>query len=209
MLESYSSFDDYVRTYKLERSEGVLLRHLSQVFKVLAQSIPVSARTEEVEEAEVFLLELLKGVDSSLIEEWERLRQPELLVAEVAPAGDPAPLKLTADREGFLRLVRHEIFAHLKRFAVRDCSEAAALEDAVNEYFDGHQAIRLDPEARNRRWTAVEVRGERGGEWLVEQTLIDPEEANDWSVTFVVDLAASDEAGAVVLRVESLAAFAG
>ena len=214
MLESYSSFDDYVRTYKLERSEGVLLRHLSEVFKVIAQTVPLSARTEELEEAEVFLLEVLKGVDSSLIEEWELLRKPGMEVqAEVATPEKELPM--TRDREAFLRLVRYEVFAFLKRLAVRDCAGALGLigggedwlEADLASYFDGHEGIRLDPEARNRRWTLVED-GDGDRELKVEQVLIDPQENNDWSVRFRIDLAASDEAGSVVMCLEGLAAFA-
>ena len=203
MLESYSSFDDYVRTYKLERSEGVLLRHLSQVYKVLAQTVPVSARTDEVDDAEVFLLEVLKGVDSSLIEEWERLRHPELLVARPQEVVDLRPPALTRNREAFLRLVRHEIFACLKRLAQRDCTGAEGVEASLELYFEGHGGIRLDPEARNRRWTLVRE-GDVPRSLIVEQTLVDPEELNDWSLSFSVDLDASDEAGSAVMRVVAL-----
>ncbi len=206
MLESYSSFDDYVRTYKLERSEGVLLRHLSQVYKVLAQTVPMGARSEDVEEAEVFLLEVLRGVDSSLIEEWERLRNPVALVA--APEAEPEvcpPPPLTRNRDGFLRLVRHEVFAVLKRLAQRDCTGVEGIEASLQEYFETHRAIRLDPEARNRRWTLVSDGVADGSRILkVEQTLVDPDELNDWSLGFVVDLDASDERGEAVLRVIGL-----
>ena len=206
MLESYSSFDDYVRTYKLERSEGVLLRHLSQVYKVLAQTVPMGARSEEVEEAEVFLLEVLRGVDSSLIEEWERLRNPVALVAapEAEPEDRPPP-PLTRNRDGFLRLVRHEVFAVLKRLAQRDCTGVEGIEASLQGYFETHRAIRLDPEARNRRWTLVGDGVADGSRILkVEQTLVDPDELNDWSLGFVVDLDASDERGEAVLRVIGL-----
>ena len=200
MLESYSSFDDYVRSYKLERSEGVLLRHLSEVFKVLVQTVPVSARTDEVEEAELFLLELLRGVDTSLIEEWERLRQPgEEPVAEDEDGQPPVDLPISRDRAQFLRLVRHQVFAFVKRLAMRDASE---LEAESSAYFETHAAIRLDPEARNRRWTFIDE-GEQ--EWVVEQVLVDPEERNDWSLRFAVDLPASDEAGEIVMRLLGMA----
>jgi hypothetical protein len=200
MLESYSSFDDYVRTFKLERSEGVLLRHLSEVFKVLAQTVPVSARTDEVEDAEIFLLELLKGVDTSLIEEWERLRHPEAGErVDAAVKLAPVELRLSESRDAFLRLVRHEVFAFLKRVATRDCEE---LKAEIASYFETHALVRLDPEARNRRWTFVD---EGDGEWLVEQVLVDPDELNDWSIRFAVDLPASDEAGEVVMRLVGMA----
>ena len=198
MIEGYVSFDDYVRTYKLERSEGVLLRHLSEVFKVLAQTVPMSARTEEVEEAELFLFEVLKGVDSSLIEEWERLRAPVPLEEIEAEVVVEREVPITRDRVSFLRAVRHEVFEFLRKLAMRDSDEFATELEA---FYGDHAAVRLDPEARNKRWTLVE---ERDGEWLVEQVIVDPDESNDWAARFVVDLAASDEAGAVVMRAVAL-----
>ncbi|MGH7958513.1 MAG: DEAD/DEAH box helicase [Opitutaceae bacterium] len=48
MFERYMSFADYIREYGLQRSEGLLLRHLSQVWKVLAQTVPATAKTEPV-----------------------------------------------------------------------------------------------------------------------------------------------------------------
>ena len=133
---------------------------------------------------------------------WERLRNPEAVEPrETAPE---AVVPFTKQREAFLRLVRHEVFAFLKRIAGRDCVE---FEVELAAYFETHQAIRLDPEARNGRWTLVKD-GDEDGELLVEQTLIDPDELNDWSVRFVVDLKASDEEERVVMRATGLAPFA-
>ncbi|MBK1827006.1 DUF3516 domain-containing protein [Haloferula rosea] len=77
MVERHESFEDYVKRYGLERSEGVLLRHLSEVWKVLAQTVPPAAKTPEVEEMETFLEKLVRGVDSSLLDEWQKLRELE------------------------------------------------------------------------------------------------------------------------------------
>jgi len=77
MVERSESFEDYVKRYGLERSEGVLLRHLSEVWKVLAQTVPPAAKTPEFEEMETFLEELVRGVDSSLLDEWQKLRELE------------------------------------------------------------------------------------------------------------------------------------
>jgi len=77
MVESWISFEDYVKTYQLERSEAVLLRHLTEVYKVLVQTVPPSVKTEEVMEAEGFLGGMIRQTDSSLIDEWEKLRELE------------------------------------------------------------------------------------------------------------------------------------
>jgi superfamily II RNA helicase len=76
MFEFQRSFEDYIKTYALEKSEAILLRHLSEVFKILAQTVPPKHKTPELESAELYFEEMLRNVDSSIIDEWEKLRQP-------------------------------------------------------------------------------------------------------------------------------------
>src|SRR5208282_3485529 len=76
MFENFRSFSDYVRDYELQRSEGLLLRHLNSVYKVLAQTVPDQAKTDPVREMELYLGTMLRQVDSSLLDEWEKLRDP-------------------------------------------------------------------------------------------------------------------------------------
>ncbi len=92
MFEDYSSFEDYIKTYGLEKSEAILLRHLSEVYKILAQTVPPSAKTEELEEAETYFGEMLRTTDSSIIDEWEKrsagvspTQQPEKKIQAQAP----------------------------------------------------------------------------------------------------------------------------
>jgi hypothetical protein len=80
MFESFRSFSDYIRDYELQRAEGVLLRHLNSVFKVLAQTVPDTAKNDEVREMELYLISMIRQVDSSLLEEWERMRDPNYKV---------------------------------------------------------------------------------------------------------------------------------
>src|SRR5450432_3036473 len=72
----YATFNAYVRDYGLQRSEGVLLRYLSQAYKTLEQSVPAAARTEEVLDILAGMRVLLRDVDSSLLDEWESLKEP-------------------------------------------------------------------------------------------------------------------------------------
>ncbi|MEM7698958.1 MAG: DUF3516 domain-containing protein, partial [Verrucomicrobiota bacterium] len=74
MFEDYCSFADYITRYGLERSEGVLLRHLSSVYTILRHTVPETAKTEPVEEAERFLETVLRETDSTLLEEWSALQ---------------------------------------------------------------------------------------------------------------------------------------
>ncbi len=54
MFENFSSFAEYVLDYELQRSEGLLLRHLNSVYKVLSQTVPDGSKTDEVVEIELY-----------------------------------------------------------------------------------------------------------------------------------------------------------
>lgn len=127
MFERYLSFADYIRDYGLERGEGLLLRHLMQTFKVLSQTVPESFKTEPVVEMEDYFRELIRGIDSSLLEEWERLRNPEFVAAETTdkPAR-PASFDVTRDAAAFKRAIRTAVLGFLQDVAARDWEAAAA-----------------------------------------------------------------------------------
>jgi superfamily II RNA helicase len=216
MFERYLSFADYVRDYGLERSEGLLLRHLSQVWKVLSQTVPESAKTEPVVEMEEYFRELIRGIDSSLLEEWERLRNPEFVAADAAdkPAR-PSVFDVTRDAAAFRRLVRTALLGFLQDVAARDWEAAAArlagadaatprkIEDAFRAYFEARERFRLDPEGRAAKHThwAAETGAD---EWRVAQMLMDVQDQNDWEARFSVVLAESRAAGQVALRFEGV-----
>jgi hypothetical protein len=222
MYERYLSFAEYVRAYGLERSEGLLLRHLSQVWKVLAQTVPDSVKTDEVMDMEVYLRELIRGIDSSLLEEWERLRNPDFVAAETAdkPAR-PEAVDVTRDPAAFRRLVRTAILGFLQEVAAREWESAAArlqtgeaaepaaggpvsdearrIEAAFGAYFEARGRFRTDPEGRSTKHTHwTEERDP--GEWAVAQMLIDLEGRNDWEARFTVLLAPSRAENRAVVR---------
>lgn len=231
MFERYLSFADYIREYGLQRTEGLLLRHLSQVWKVLAQTVPASAKTEEVIEMEDYFRELIRGIDSSLLEEWERLRNPDFVAADAA-SGDkparPASFDITRDTAAFRRLVRTAVFGFLQDVAARDWESAASrlatgeaggahaenvpaspearrIETAFAPYFDAHGRFRLDPEGRSAKhthWSNDDTPG--AAEWPLAQVLIDFEEHNDWEVRFLVSLTDSRAQNRAVVRFESV-----
>jgi len=126
MFERYQSFAEHVRDYGLERMEGLLLRHLSQTWKVLSQTVPESCKTEEVLEMETYFRELIRGIDSSLLEEWEKMRNPDFVAEELGdkPAR-PSSYDLTRDAPAFRRQIRATIFAFLQDVNVRDWEAAA------------------------------------------------------------------------------------
>jgi superfamily II RNA helicase len=222
MYERYMSFADYIKTYGLERSEGLLLRHLSQVWKVLAQTVPDGAKTDEVVEMELYFRELIRGIDSSLLEEWERLRNPDFVAAEDAdkPAR-PSAVDVTRDVAGFRKLVRTVILGFLQDAAGRNWEGAAArlltgeaaiplegepaseearrIEAAFSAYAEVRGRFRLDPEGRSTKHTHW-AEDRDAGEWPVSQMLVDNEAQNDWEARFTVQLAQSRIENRAVVR---------
>jgi hypothetical protein len=215
MYERYLSFSEYVREYGLERSEGLLLRHLSQTWKVLAQTVPDTAKTEAVVEMETYFRELIRGIDSSLLEEWERLRDPTFALAESAEKPQrPETFDVTRDVAGFQRQVRAAILGFLQDVAARDWEAAAervgdagaasGIQTALAEYFDLRGRFRLDPEGRSAKHTHW-PENLHETEWEVAQVLVDVDELNDWEARFVVSIPDSRaQARAVVRFVEAV-----
>ncbi|MCE2827530.1 MAG: DUF3516 domain-containing protein [Verrucomicrobium sp.] len=231
MFEQYQSFSDYIKAYELQRIEGLLLRHLTSVYKVLRQTVPEAAKDDTLREMEAYLATLLKQVDSSLVEEWERLKNPSAAPREATPEAKPpgaeeAARDITRDARQFTALVRARVLPWIRCLALDQYDEAVSLLDpgagegtgtetgasgwtaaslraALDPYFEEHERIRLDPEARNVRHTHVKPSEDRRT-WRVMQVLVDPEEHNDWQAEFEVDLAASRAAGAPVIRLVGL-----
>jgi superfamily II RNA helicase len=216
MFEGYRSFADYVKDYGLERMEGLLLRHLTQVWKVLAQTVPDSAKTEEVAEMEVYFRELIRGVDASLLEEWERLKNPEWVAAETDGADKPArpaSFDVTRDEKAFRRLVRAEIFAQLQRALSWD-EEHEADRAVFAAYGEARGRFRLDPEGRSAKHTHFGVVVTDGvvataavGELEVAQVLVDAEGANDWEAVFGVAMEESRTENRAVVHLRAVRAI--
>ena len=231
MFESFWSFSDYVREYEIERAEGLLLRHLNSVFKVLRQTVPDVAKSDAVLEMEAYLRAMLRDVDSSLLEEWERMRDPSYVRPERESRGldlrPEAPLEdpdITRDTRAFTAAIRARIFSFLRAWSNGDDETALAsvpgshdeegapwttdrLRSARETHRVEHRALRLDPEARNLRHTHVTPVVEAEA-WNVDQMLVDPESLNDWVASFRVDLAASRQAGEPVFQLRRLGPWA-
>ncbi len=226
MFERYQSFADYIRDYGLERSEGLLLRHLMQVWKVLNQTVPAAAKTEAVEEMEEYFRELIRGIDSSLLDEWERLKNPDFVASELAakPAR-PTSFDITRDPAAFRRLVRVGILGFLQDVAARDWEaarlrlaattpsipddtagliESRRLEKEFQPYFEARSRFRLDPEGRALKHThfidSRSASSEVGEILEIAQVLADPEALNDWEARFEVLLDRSRLENRVVLQ---------
>jgi superfamily II RNA helicase len=213
MVENYVDFADYIKLYDLERSEGVLLRHVSSVHKVLAQTVPPAFKNEDVQEIEDWLAGLLRGTDSSLLDEWERLKNPEWHADEEDTAQAPEAIDITRNKREFTALIRTEIFHFLRSLASSRYDAAATLVPPwtaeelmrmVEAYYQEHERITLDPEARNHKHTHV-IQDDDANLWTVAQVLVDPEGANDWQATFTVDKALAREEGKPMLTLVGMA----
>ena len=228
MFESFRSFSDYIRDYELERAEGLLLRHLNSVYKVLVQTVPDSAKNDAVREMQLYLGTMLRQVDSSLLDEWERMKDPNYLRAEVKevrpPGAEAADLDVTRDTAAFTAAIRNRIFTFLRGLIIRDFDQALAalanpldadgqawtverLEQALMAFLAEHERLCLDPNARNQRHTYV-IPAEDKRSWQVQQMLVDPAEHNDWVAEYDVDLAQSRTAAGPCLRLRRLGALA-
>ena len=209
MYERAMSFTEYVGFYGLARSEGLVLRYLADAYHALRRTVPEEARTSDLTDLTEWLGELVRQVDSSLIDEWERLRDPAAVLEGPAQPADEQPPAVTANKRAFRVLVRNALFRRVELAARRRYDELGALDaesgwdsqawaDALEPYFARHAEMGTGPDARG---PALLIIDERPGEWAVRQIFDDPAGDHDWGFSARVDLAASDEAGEAVIEV--------
>lgn len=216
MYERAMSFGEYVAQYKIARSEGVVLRYLSDAYRAASQTIPEDLKTEDLRDLIEWLGELVRQVDSSLLDEWEELRAGtdngivDLHRPDEEPIVPPAPKRLTSNVRAFRILVRNEMFRRVQLAAREDVDAlaeldqdlgAAAWDAALDGYFAEHDEILTGGDARSSKLLLI---SEGRAEWTVRQILDDPAGDHDWGIAATIDLAASDEAGEAVVRVTAV-----
>jgi superfamily II RNA helicase len=221
MLEEAMTFGDLVRRYGLARSEGLVLRYLSDAYRALRRGVPEQLRTEELGDVIEWLGEVVRQTDSSLLDEWEALTNPEA-VAAAAAAGAPPPAVvrgITANTRAFTVAVRNAMFRRVDLFARRRWWELGELDGEAGwdadrwyavgeEYYAEHADVGTGAAARAPSMLAVEAL-HAPRRWHVRQVLDDPAGDRDWGVTAEVDLDASDDAGAPVVRVLAVERLGG
>ncbi|MBK7960982.1 MAG: DUF3516 domain-containing protein [Bdellovibrionales bacterium] len=224
MVETFQSFPEYIRDYDLQRVEGLLLRYLTEVFKVLEQTVPDAAKNDEVRALAVYFGTMVRQTDSSLIDDWEKMRTP-LAAPEAERAAHIRTLTqeglepdITRDLKAFTLIVRNEVHRLLRALASRNFEAffellapekiteeslwtADELDKILKTYYEDHQEICLDPSARNPRNTNIKVENQY---WLIEQTLIDPDKHNDWILTLRQDLDRCKIEGRLIINLVSL-----
>ena len=213
MFEDCRSFADTVRRYAIGRSEGLLLRYLSQVHNTLLRTVPIAARTDALYDAIAFLRATLQRVDSSLIEAWEALLEPR----PAAEAASPPAFDLALHERLLGARVRAELHALVRALAEGDFEEAARgvrqdPEDpwdaarfaaALAPFLEEYGRLVFTPEARQARHTLLKPRGPR--RWDAFQVLVDPEGDDIWALEAEVDLQGQRDPEGPILRVRRIA----
>lgn len=215
LAERSMTFTEYVGFYGLARSEGLVLRYLADAYQALHRTVPDEAKTEPLRDLEAWLGELVRQVDSSLLDEWEQLRDPDRPTPDEAPVpADGSPPPVTTNPRAFRVLVRNALFRRVELAARQQWEALGELDEdgdtgwdadawrtALEPYFHTHGEIGTGADARGPQMLIID---EQPGRWVVRQILDDPAGDHDWGISAEVDLAASDEAGTAVLRVTAV-----
>lgn len=206
MLEGASDFKGYVQRYGIARSEGTLLRYLSDAYRVLDRTVPADKRDERLVDVIAWLGFVVRSVDSSLVDEWESAGS----AADAAPpsAGDV----VVADRRGLTVLVRNALFQRVRLASQGRAAELGKLDQewgcgeprwqrALDAYFEVHEAVQIDADARSTAYLAIDEADEATDRvWHVRQIFSDPEGDHDFALVADVDLDASQEEGEAVFK---------
>jgi superfamily II RNA helicase len=217
MFEQFMSFPEYVKEYDLQRAEGSLLRYLSDAYKVLVQTVPASAKTDEVHEIVTYFRAIVRAVDSSLLDEWERMRGVATDEVDRAPrtSETPGEIDVTTNEREFTVLVRNAMFSIVRALARKDFELAASMvetelgdewkadrfKSAIAPLFEEHASIRIDPKARSPENTRIEKKDRA---WRVEQVVCDADDDNDWIVAATIDLAKSAALARPAVRIDRI-----
>jgi len=197
LYERAMTFNEYVGFYGLGRSEGLVLRALADAYKALRRTVPEPLRTDELDELTVWLGELVRQVDSSLLDEWTELTPGEGPVPEPVAA-------VTRNERAFRALLRNAMWRRVQLLALgrtdllRDLDPEVDWDAALDAYEAQHAEIGTGPDARGPAFFRYDGSS-------VVQVLQDPDGDHDWALTATVDVAASEESGEAVVLVTSLA----
>jgi superfamily II RNA helicase len=208
-FERAMTFGEYVAFYKLQRTEGLLLRYLSDAYRALRQTVPESARTEDLTDIIEWLGEVTRLTDSSLLDEWAEMGQLSSGTPAAADAAPPPNRTVTGNARAFRVLVRNAMFRKVELAASDDVDGLVSLEPAgtvmtraawdaaLGDYWDDHDEIGVGPDARGPAMLVVEATDRT---WGVRQIVDDPDGDHDWSITARIDLDECDEAAELVVR---------
>ena len=207
MFERSMTFGEYTGHYGLKQSEGVLLRYLSDVYKGITQNVPADAMNDELDEIAHWLGTLVRQVDSSLLDEWERLQNPDEYEGAVRPpTGEKAEsgeVTITSDRRAFNTMVRNAAFRWIEQLARRQrpagSIEGLNARELMESYWQEYDAIEIDGDARHSSRFQLDW-----ASGAVSQTIHDPEGHDEWRVLGEVDFAASRDEDRLVIALTGI-----
>jgi len=221
LYETGYDFRQYIEHHGLKRSEGVVLRYLSQAYKALVQNVPETSKTEALYDLEAWLGETVRQIDSSLLDEWEKLRNPDDVPdgADGASTGsEPERPDVTRNARAFRVMVRNEVFRWVQLLSHRRLDDHETLAEvpvmgdgrrsvddvteAIAPYWEEHSVMPTDTHARGGGFFVLDDSGP--DRWPVRQTIADPDGFHEWVLEGAVDLAASREEGRAVVRLGAI-----
>ena len=206
MLESAADFKGYIQKLGIMRYEGILLRYLSEAFRGLDRTIPEDKRSEQLKDIIAWLGLIVRSVDSSLVDEWENAGA----VLDAAPPDAAGAEAVVRDRRGLTVLVRNALFSRVRMAAHRDTAGLGEADgdwgfgerawmQALDEYYETHEEILLDADARSKAYLMFdEADEEELRVWHVRQIFHDEAGDNDFVIVADVDLDATQEGDGVV-----------
>ncbi|MEV5241724.1 DUF3516 domain-containing protein [Streptomyces cinnamoneus] len=211
MYERAMTFTEFTSYYDLARTEGIVLRYLASAYKALDHTVPDDLKSDDFEDLIAWLGEMVRQVDSSLLDEWEQLANPEEESAEEAQDRADQVKPVTANARAFRVLVRNAMFRRVELAALDNVAELGEMDadsgwdedrwgEAMDAYWDEYEELGTGPDARGPKLLQIEERPQ-DGLWRVRQTFADPNGDHDWGISAEVDLTASDEEGRAVVRV--------
>nr|WP_273400377.1 DEAD/DEAH box helicase [Bifidobacterium indicum] len=211
MVETASDFNGYVSRYGISRSEGTLLRYLSDAYRALDRTVPEEYLDERLEDIVSWLGLIVRSVDSSLVDEWEAAGRTDSDQGSGLDAAPPSQDdQVVGDRRGLTVLVRNAMFQRVElvandrpeRLAELDSDWGYGLrawQDTLDDLYEAHDEIRTDAQARSTDYFSIDQQGEsRNHTWKVRQIFDDVEGDHDWGIASIVDLDATQESGQVV-----------
>ena len=206
MVENGDTFKSYVNSYKIARCEGLLLRYLSDAYRVLDRTIPPDKRNDQLEDIVSWLGLMLKSIDNSLVAEWEGIGLDEDIAA---PALADA---VVADRRGMRVLVRNALFLRVRLAAHDDAAALGALDadfgcgerkwrSLLDSFYAEHEELLIDADARSSAYIDIDESDEHGEHvWHVRQIFSDIDADHDFRITGDVDLDATQDGGEVIFK---------
>jgi uncharacterized protein DUF3516/RAD3-like DEAD/DEAH box helicase/helicase-like protein len=214
MYERAMTFSEFVSHYELARTEGIVLRYLASAYKALEHTVPEDLKSEDLQDITAWLGEMVRQVDSSLLDEWERLANPEVEDAEEAQERADQVKPVTANPRAFRVLVRNAMFRRVELAALGRFGElgeldgeagwdAEAWSDALTAYWEEYEELGTGPDARGPRLLRIEELPQ-DALWRVRQTFDDPAGDHDWGISAEVDLTASAAEGRAVISVSDV-----